>query len=152
MAINISWLSSHVAQNKYLHNKGGLSAVRLHISRHTWVIKALFMCLYPWAECKSLLVLAPLRGQPGSPGWGLSRGWCGALPHATPHWVSFSLKPKHMRYFFDCRHISPDTKEEVLRYWYISSAIIPTHETKVLFICKCIGSSTGRRLCIWCPL
>lgn len=45
MAINISWLISHVVQSKYLHNKVELSAIRLHISRHTWVIRY-YLCAF----------------------------------------------------------------------------------------------------------
>lgn len=73
MAINISWLTSHVVQNKYLHNKVELSAVRLHLSRHTWVTKVLFTCLYPWTDWKTFWILVPIVGEPGSPVWGLSR-------------------------------------------------------------------------------
>lgn len=81
MAINISWLSSHAVQNNYLHDKGELSAARLHISGHTWVIEALFMCFYPWTESSCLLILAPLWGNLEAPA---EQGWCGALPCATP--------------------------------------------------------------------
>lgn len=67
MAINISWLTSHVVQNKYLHNKVELSAIRLHISRHTLVIKVLFTCLYPRTECKTVWILVPTVGEHGKP-------------------------------------------------------------------------------------
>lgn len=73
MAINISWLTSHVAQNKYLHNKAELPAIRLHIPRHTWVIKVLFTCLYPQKECKTVWILIPTIEEHRKPFWKLSR-------------------------------------------------------------------------------
>lgn len=124
MAINISWLTSHVVQNKYLHNKVELSAIRLHISRHTWVIKVLFTCLCPRTECKPLWIPVPIGAEPGRPVWGLSRVSVGPLPWATPlHRVTFSLKAKHKRYFSYCRPIRSGTKEK--RYCAVGTSLQP---------------------------
>lgn len=109
MAINISWLTSHVVQNKYLHNKAELSAIRLHISRHTWVIKVLFTCLYPQKECKTVWILTPTVGEHGN----LSEGSAGFKWGLCPlHRVSFSLKAKHRQHVSYCRSIRSTTKEK----------------------------------------
>lgn len=84
--------------------------------------------------------------QPGSPGWtGLV--WGSALCYTSVQ-DELPLRQSVCRIFLTAGILNLKKKKvkEMLHCWYVSSVIIPTHETKVLFICKRIGSSTGADL------